>query len=230
MWREIIFCKLDFWVINRLYSYTRHVTTGPLLVNLNSSFHLKPAPIRYKTDQLPLPGYQVGRSDAFSSSHSWSLISICRWFYFDTLNGRGEGRADKKALYGEATFRVSSLFHRLKYNYWTIDWEAVTLCYPSTGNVQIFIYLTWKWYSFRAKPPPMAYQISNRNLWSSNSTAETTNTKIWRLYKHFVTICVCSKNVLFFSFWVEEGRGRGGGGVATKGLSKCNGRLGQVMC
>lgn len=212
MWREIIFCKLDFWVINRLYSYTRHVTTGPLLVNLNSSFHLKPPPIRFKTDQLPLPGYQVGRSDAFSSSHSWSLISICRWFYFDTLNGRGEGRADKKALYGETTFRVSSLFHRFKYNYWTIDWEAVTLCYPSTGNVQIFIYLTWKWYSFRAKPPPMAYQISNRNLWIEVVIVQPRQ-RIQRFGGYTNILLQFASTVrMFFFFQFLSGRGAGEGG------------------
>ena len=34
----------------RLYSYTPHATSGPLLVNLNSRFHHRPPPIRHKTN------------------------------------------------------------------------------------------------------------------------------------------------------------------------------------
>lgn len=36
--------------------------------------------------------------------------------------------------------------------------------------------------------------------------------------------------MFFFSVFEWKRGGEGGGGVATKGLSKCNGRLGQVMC
>jgi len=116
-----------------MYSYTPHATTGPWLVSLNSRFHVHPPPIRYKTYHRCRVTNLVRCVFHFSLVHcdlSFQFFLVLLW----RLREKGEGRAPKKVLYGEATFRVPKLFHRLKNNYWTIDREAVTLCYPSTEN------------------------------------------------------------------------------------------------
>ena len=124
MWRQN---TLDFWIINRLYSCTPHATiaTGPWLVNLNSRSPVQTPPIRYKTYHCSRVTTLVRCVFQFSLVHcdlSFQFLLVLLWHHRD----KGERRALKK---GEATFWVPKLFHLLKYNYWTIDREAITLSY-----------------------------------------------------------------------------------------------------